>query len=150
MLRDSWEVYFMKMAVAAAGRSTCPKASVGAVVVLDGNVVGTGYNGSPIGMDHCSEIGCAENNGHCFNVVHAEANSLLRSGERANGAVLYCTHRPCLDCCKLIINAGISKVMYRIPYFDSRCSIVDVMVQDQYLEMANIEVKLVEAFNVDI
>lgn len=138
--RKTWDEYFMDLAVATAARSTCPKARVGAVVVNDRNIVGTGYNGAPTGVEHCDKSGCLEIENHCFSVVHAEVNALMRAGNRVGGSTLYSTHRPCLDCCKLIVNAGVRRVAYRVPYLDSRCWVFGIDIQDEYLRQANVAV----------
>lgn len=93
--------------------STCPRLHVGAVVVKNRHVVATGYNGAPRGLPHCDEVGCEIVNNHCIRTVHAEANALIQAGfDRTNGATLYVTHAPCYECAKLIINAGISRVVF--------------------------------------
>jgi dCMP deaminase len=123
MPRVSWDRYFMNLAVQAATRSTCPRKSVGAVVVRDKAVLATGYNGSIRGLPHCSEVGCLMENGHCVRTVHAEANAILqaaRHGVRIEGADLYVTSSPCWDCFKLIANAGIRRVLYGEFYRDER------------------------------
>ena len=100
-MRPNKDHYFSMMASIAATRSTCPKAQVGAVLVREGTVIGTGYNGAPSGFDHCLDIGCAMiNDGErdrCVRTVHAEVNAILQ-GLRAGsvkGTTLYTTHSPC-------------------------------------------------------
>ena len=113
----------MNLAVQAATRSTCPRKSVGAVVVRDKAVLATGYNGSIRGLRHCTEVGCLMENGHCVRTVHAEANALLqaaRHGVRIDQADIYVTASPCWDCFKLIANAGIVRVLYGDFYRDDR------------------------------
>ncbi|HQU34744.1 MAG TPA: dCMP deaminase family protein [Thermoanaerobaculaceae bacterium] len=123
MSRVSWDRYFMNLAVQAATRSTCPRKSVGAVVVRDKALLATGYNGSIRGLAHCAEAGCLMENGHCVRTVHAEANAILqaaRHGVRIEGADIYATASPCWDCFKLIANAGIVRVLYGEFYRDER------------------------------
>ncbi len=123
MARVSWDRYFMNLAVQAATRSTCPRKSVGAVVVRDRAVLATGYNGSIRGLAHCSEVGCLMENDHCVRTVHAEANAILqaaRHGVRIEGADIYVTASPCWECFKLIANAGIRRVLYGEFYRDQR------------------------------
>jgi dCMP deaminase len=113
--RVSWDRYFMNLAVQAASRSTCPRKSVGAVIVRDKAVLATGYNGSIRGLPHCTEVGCLMENSHCVRTVHAEANALLqaaRHGVSIDGADIYVTSSPCWDCFKLIANAGVRRVLY--------------------------------------
>jgi dCMP deaminase len=112
----------MSLAQAAAERSTCPRARVGAVVVKDRQVIATGYNGSASGEWHCLDenVGCEMVGNHCIRTIHAEANAITYAGyERTKGATLYCTHLPCWACSGMIINAGIEKVVYRIDYSKS-------------------------------
>jgi dCMP deaminase len=128
MQRVSWDRYFMNLALQAATRSTCPRKSVGAVIVRDKAILSTGYNGSIRGAPHCTEVGCLMENGHCIRTVHAEANALVqaaRHGTRLEGAEIYVTASPCFNCFKLIANAGIRTVYYGELYRD-----------DQVLELA--------------
>jgi dCMP deaminase len=123
MARISWDRYFMNLAVQAATRSTCPRKSVGAVIVRDKAILATGYNGSIRGLPHCSEIGCLIENDHCVRTVHAEANAILqaaRHGVRIEGADIYITASPCWDCFKLVANAGIERILYGVFYRDER------------------------------
>jgi len=123
MQRVSWDRYFMNLAREAATRSTCPRKSVGALVVRDKAILATGYNGSIRGLPHCTEVGCLMENEHCVRTVHAEANSLLqaaRHGVSIDKADIYVTASPCWDCFKLIANAGIARVVYGEFYRDER------------------------------
>ena len=123
MSRVSWDRYFMNLAVQAATRSTCPRKSVGAIIVRSKAVLATGYNGSLRGLRHCTEIGCLMENDHCVRTVHAEANAILqaaRHGVSIDGADVYVTASPCWDCFKLIANAGIGRVLYGEFYRDER------------------------------
>jgi dCMP deaminase len=123
MPRVSWDRYFMNLAREAATRSTCPRKSVGAVIVRDKALLATGYNGSLRGLPHCTEVGCLMENGHCVRTVHAEANAILqaaRHGVRIEGADVYVTASPCWECFKLIANAGLARVIYGEFYRDER------------------------------
>ncbi len=123
MGRVSWERYFMNLARQAATRSTCPRKSVGAVIVRDKTVLSTGYNGSLRGAPHCDEVGCLMENDHCVRTVHAEANAIIqaaRHGTRLEGAEIYVTASPCFNCFKLIANAGIRRIYYGEFYRDER------------------------------
>lgn len=109
---------FLAIAEVMAQRGTCERAQVGAVIVRDKRVVSTGYNGSPAGLPHCKEAGC-DNTKPCTITVHAEANAIVfaaRHGIPLDGTILYCTHSPCLACSQLIINAGVSEVVYKYAY----------------------------------
>lgn len=123
MQRVSWERYFMNLAVQAATRSTCPRKSVGAVIVRDKTVLSTGYNGSIRGAAHCTEVGCLMENDHCERTVHAEANAIVqaaRHGTRLEGGEIYVTASPCFNCFKLIANAGLKRILYGEFYRDER------------------------------
>jgi dCMP deaminase len=123
MSRVSWERYFMNLAAQAATRSTCPRKHVGAVIVRDRTVLSTGYNGSLRGADHCTDVGCLMDNGHCVRTVHAEANALIqaaRHGVRLEDAEIYITLSPCFSCFKLVANSGIRTIYYGEPYRDER------------------------------
>ena len=127
--RPSWDSYFMQMAQVVAGRSTCLRRQVGAVLVKDKQILSTGYNGSPSGLQHCDEIGClrqslgvpsGERHEIC-RAVHAEQNALVQAakhGVAITGADLYTTHQPCVLCTKLLINAGIIRVIFTHSYPD--------------------------------
>jgi dCMP deaminase len=113
----------MNLAVQAAARSTCPRKTVGAVIVRDKAILATGYNGSLRGLQHCTEIGCLIENDHCVRTVHAEANAILQAakhGVRIEGADIYVTASPCWNCFKLIANAGIGRILYGEFYRDQR------------------------------
>lgn len=127
--RPSWDSYFIQMAQVVAGRSTCLRRQVGAVMVKDKQILSTGYNGSPSGLQHCEEVGClrqslgvpsGERHEIC-RAVHAEQNALVQAakhGVAITGADLYTTHQPCVLCTKLLINAGIKRVVYIHSYPD--------------------------------
>jgi len=121
-LRPSKDEYFLRMAEVAAQRATCTRLSVGAVVVRDDMLISTGYNSAPKGLPHCTEVGCDMEDGHCIRAVHAELNSLLQAafqGTSTRGGTMYVTHLPCKACTKAIINAGITRVVYRELYRNS-------------------------------
>lgn len=114
--RPSWDHLFLAMADLMSFRGTCPARRVGAVITLDNYIIAEGYNGAPRGLVHCVEAGCSPDaHGRCTRAVHAELNALLqaaRMGFRVGGGTLYCTDRPCLNCAKAIVQAGISCVVY--------------------------------------
>lgn len=118
MTRLSRDAMLMAMAGVTAMRSTCLRLHVGAVVARDGRLLGSGYNGAPSGLQHCTPETC--NASHpCLNTVHAEAGLIsfsARHGVRLEGATLYVTHCPCSACAGLILNTGIVRVVYGIPY----------------------------------
>ena len=117
MSRPSTTEYFMKMAYLVATRATCDRAHVGCVLVnSQKRVVATGYNGSPTGAPHCDEAGHDLVDGHCVRTLHAESNAIDYAGRDARGCTLYCTHLPCIDCAKRIVNCGIRAVIFAEAY----------------------------------
>jgi dCMP deaminase len=118
--RPTKENYYMTLAKTVATRGTCPKAHVGALLIKDGSIISTGYNGASVGEPHCSEVGHNQNSdGHCQRAVHAEMNAILQAakhGNSTNGASLYITHFPCNHCLKAIRNAGIKEIVYEKAY----------------------------------
>lgn len=121
-MRPGWDEYFMEVARTVATRATCPRASVGAVIVRDHRILTTGYNGAPRHVAHCSEIGCELVGDHCVRSTHAEANAVVQGalhGVSLDGATVYCTHQPCVNCAKLLISAGIGRIVYRDAYLDA-------------------------------
>jgi dCMP deaminase len=134
LARPSWDDYFMQITFEVATRSTCPRATVGAVVVRDKRILTTGYNGAPTGLPHCTEVGCLMVNGHCVRTLHAEQNAIIQGalhGVDVSGSTLYVTHQPCLICAKMIINAGIQRVVYAGQYPDE--------IARSFLEEAGVE-----------
>ena len=132
--RPSWNEYFMNVAHEVARRSTCERAQVGAVIVKDKRILTTGYNGSPRGLPHCTEVGCLMDNGHCVRTLHAEQNAIIVAalhGVITEGATIYITHQPCFLCAKMIINAGIIQIVYDKEYPDDRAR--------EFLEQAGVE-----------
>lgn len=129
MTRPSWDDYFMSMAVLASSRSTCLRRRVGAVIVLDRMLLSTGYNDTPRGLPNCGDGGCPRcagavppGTGHetCL-CIHAEQNAIIQAayhGVAIANATLYCTHHPCLVCAKMIVNAGLKRVVYAGDYPD--------------------------------
>lgn len=130
MERPSWDEYFMEMALLTAKRSTCMRRNVGAVIVQDKHIIATGYNGAPKGIPHCEEIGgclreqmkipSGERHELC-RALHAEQNAIIQAATLAQsieGASIYITNQPCVICAKMIINAGIKRIVVREGYPD--------------------------------
>ncbi len=127
--RPSWDRYFMDICTLVASRSTCLRRQVGAVIVKDKRILTTGYNGAPSGLKHCEESGClreelkvpsGERHELC-RALHAEMNALLQAahyGISVSGGIMYCTDQPCVICAKMILNAGIKKVIIKSSYPD--------------------------------
>ena len=127
-----------------ARRSTCLRRQVGAILVKDKRILATGYNGAPSGLKHCEEVGClradtsipsGQRHELCRG-LHAEQNAIIQAayhGFSIRGATLYCTNKPCVICSKMLINAGIKKILYEDGYDDQ--------LADQMLTEADIEVE---------
>jgi deoxycytidylate deaminase len=127
--RPSWDEYFMSMAVLSSARSSCLHFRVGAIIVLNNHIIGTGYNGAPPGIKkNCLEVGCNKENlgmknfrqafdvGKCIG-VHAEMNALANlSREIHKGATIYVTIFPCPSCAKNLLAYNISRVVYKREY----------------------------------
>jgi dCMP deaminase len=125
--RPGWDEYFMSIAQVVASRSNCVKRKVAAIIVKDRRIISTGYNGTPRGTRNCNEGGCPR----CNNLAasgtaldeclcsHGEENAITQAayhGTSLKGTVLYSTFSPCLLCTKMIINAGITEVVYNHEY----------------------------------
>ncbi len=127
--RPDWDDYFMEFAEVAKSRSTCLRRRVGAIIVKDKRILATGYNGAPSGIEHCSVHGClrqrlnipsGERHELCRG-IHAEQNAIVQAaylGVSISGATLYCTNQPCILCAKMIINAGIERIVVKEGYPD--------------------------------
>ena len=120
----------MEMAELARQRSTCLRRGGGAVIVKDNRVIATGYNGVPKGIRHCEETGCLRQqlnvpSGKMHELcrgLHAEQNAIIQAacmGSSIEGGTLYCTTQPCVICTKMIINAGIKRVVIKESYPDA-------------------------------
>jgi dCMP deaminase len=127
--RPGWDEYFMGIVDLVAQRSTCVRRQVGAVIVKDKNILATGYNGAPRGLAHCADVGClrdqlnvpsGEKHELCRG-LHAEQNAIIQAayhGVGISGATIYTATFPCVICAKMIINAGIVRIVYRERYDD--------------------------------
>ena len=128
--RPDWDHYFMQMAELTAQRSTCLRRNVGAVIVKDKHIIATGYNGAPRGIAHCDEKGgclreklgvpSGERHELC-RALHAEQNAIIQAatlGQSIEGATIYITNQPCVICAKMIINAGIDRIVVKDGYPD--------------------------------
>ncbi|WP_448589670.1 deoxycytidylate deaminase [Thermodesulfobium sp.] len=129
-MRPDWDSYFMKIAYLVATRSTCIRRKVGAVIVKDKRILSTGYNGAPSGLLHCLDIGClrdkmnipsGERQELCRG-LHAEQNAIIQGamyGVSLMGSTIYVTNQPCITCAKMLIQAGIVKIIYQGDYPDT-------------------------------
>ena len=129
MTRPSWDEYFLDIVIRVARRSTCLRRQTGAVIVKDKRILATGYNGAPMGLAHCSEVGCLRDERNIESGarhelcrgLHAEQNAVIQAalhGVSIKGAVIYCTHQPCTLCAKMIINSGIRDIFFISSYPD--------------------------------
>ncbi len=139
--RPTWDEYFMGIARLVATRSTCLRRQVGAVLVKEKRILATGYNGAPSGVPHCTLETCLRSVGNIpsgqnqelCRGLHAEQNVIIQAalhGVSTKNSTLYCTHKPCVLCAKMIINAGVVRVVYENPYPDP--------LADQLLEEAQV------------
>ncbi len=131
--RPSWDEYFMDITCLVAKRATCLRRAVGAIIVKDRRVLATGYNGAPSNVRHCAQTGClrqqmnvpsGERHELCRG-IHAEQNAIIQAayhGVSIKGATLFCTNLPCSICAKMIINAGIVRIVYQSGYADTLSS----------------------------
>ena len=120
--RPNWDEYFLKLAMLASERATCPRMHCGCVLVKNKNVVATGYNGSIPGDDHCEDVGCIVVDNHCLRTNHAEMNALMQAAKLGNsveGAAVYVTNMPCTTCAKALIAAGIKRVVIFSDFHDT-------------------------------
>jgi dCMP deaminase len=133
--RPSWDEYFMKLAQVVRLRADCTRRKVGALIVKDKRIITTGYNGTPHGIKNCSEGGCErcqkrdqgkidwyEYEESCV-CIHAEQNAVIQAGylgTSTKGATLYTTANPCSSCAKMLINAGIVRVVYQDRHHDKK------------------------------
>lgn len=130
--RPSIDSVLINVAIEFSKRSTCDRAAVGCVIATsDGRVLSTGYNGSAAGMPHCSDAGhIIDESGSCIRTIHAEMNAVAHAakhGVKLAGAVAYCTHRPCVNCAKVLTAAGIARVVYVREYHAARQDVYDAL-----------------------
>lgn len=131
--KPSWDEYFMSLAEVVKSRADCLRRRVGSIVVKDLRIMATGYNGTPHGIADCSKGGCfrckrrdsgelqsGEREESCV-CIHAEQNVIIQAaylGLSTKGATIYSTANPCSSCCKMIINAGIVRVVCKQTHHD--------------------------------
>lgn len=146
--RVSWDEYFMEIAEIVKTRSTCLRRQVGAVIVKDHRIITTGYNGAPAGLKHCTEIGGCERarlnipsgqRHELCRALHAEQNAIIQAakiGVSTEGATIYITLQPCVICAKMLVNAGIKRIVFKGEYPDALSKAI--------LEEAEIELVVME------
>jgi dCMP deaminase len=141
--RPAWDDYFLDIVGLIAKRATCLRRRVGAALVRDRRILSTGYNGAPSGLQHCLTIGClreqknipsGERHELCRG-LHAEQNAIIQAalhGVSVKGATLYCTNQPCIICAKMIINAGIIRIVVQGDYHDD---LAEEMLKESEIEV---------------
>ena len=127
--RPDWDQYFLEIADVVAKRSTCLRRQIGALIVKDRRILTSGYNGAPSGLEHCLETGCLRDQlripsgtrHEICRALHSEMNAIIQAaqyGVSTKGATLYCTNQPCSVCARMLINAGITRIVYTGDYPD--------------------------------
>lgn len=147
-MRVSWDEYFMQIAEIAKTRSTCLRRQVGAVIVHENRIITTGYNGAPSGLRHCTEIGGCERERlgipsgqrhELCRALHAEQNAIIQAakiGVSTEGCTIYITLQPCVICAKMLVNAGIVRIVHKGEYPDE--------LSRSMLEEAGIEIVVMD------
>lgn len=162
--RPSWDEYFFEIMKAIAKRGTCSRGRSGCVIAKDNQLISAGYVGSPVGEDHCDDVGHlyqkrydadGSYSVHCVRTVHAEQNAICQAAKRGvsiDGATLYCQMTPCPVCAKMIVNSGIERVVCLKKYHDgaeaerlfARAGIALVFASEELEEYENIGTKTKE------
>lgn len=151
--RIPWNQYFMLQAVLLSLRSTCERLLVGAILVRDKRVIAGGYNGAVSGDDHCIDVGCYVVDGHCLRTIHAEMNAVLQCskfGIPTDGAEIYVTDFPCLQCTKSLLQAGIKKIYYMRNYHNDDYAIRLLKRKKVAVEQVKVEPKYLNTVSINI
>lgn len=151
--RIPWNQYFMLQAVLLSLRSTCERLSVGAILVRDKRVIAGGYNGAVSGDDHCIDVGCYVVDGHCLRTIHAEMNAVLQCskfGIPTDGAEIYVTDFPCLQCTRSLLQAGIKKIYYMRNYHNDDYAIRLLKRKKVAVEQVKVEPKYLNTVSINI
>lgn len=123
-IRLPLEETFLRIAFEWSHRSTCSsRIAVGAVVVNDlKQIIASGYNGAPRGIEHCNDVGCLmDDGGHCIRAIHAETNAIIQCAQNGVSTIatkVYVTHSPCFHCARHLIQAGVEEIIYAWEYKD--------------------------------
>lgn len=150
--RIGWDQYFMIQAALLASRSTCTRLSVGAVLVRDKRIIAGGYNGSVSGDDHCIDEGCYLRDGHCVRTIHAEMNAILQCakfGMSTDGASLYVTDFPCLQCTKSLLQAGIREINYIRNYHNDDYAMKLIKLKNVRLRQIKLDDNILDEVHLD-
>ena len=145
-MRDNIDLYFMKMTYLISERSTCLKRKVGCAIVKNKILISSGYNGVPSKLPHCTtclrqdmNIPSGEKTELC-KACHAEQNAIIsaaRYGSSIDGSTLYCTTQPCIICAKMIVNAGIKRIVYNEDYAKGFDELTKFILQNIIVEKIN-------------
>ena len=146
MNRPNWDQYFMKITEDVSERAICVKRKVGALIVKDNRILASGYNGAPKGFNHCTEQTCLRKqmqvpSGQRHELcrgLHAEQNAIIQAawhGVQIAGGTLYCNYQPCVICVKMLINAGIKRIVYTGGYPDELAA---EMLKESGLEVVKV------------
>ena len=138
--RPKWDEYFLKLAMLASERSTCPRMHCGCVLVKDRFVLATGYNGSLPHQPHCEDVGCLIVDNHCVRTNHAEINALVQAavhGISTKGSTAYITNMSCTTCSKALIAAGIKRV---VVFSDFHDTLATKFYNESGVEIKNLEI----------
>ncbi len=150
--------YFISIAKLVANRSTCIRRDVGAVLVKDGHIVSTGYNGPPSGFKHCTKDSCVRakynipsgQKPHLCRAIHAEVNCIIQAalhGTSIDGNItMYCTTYPCINCLKIVMNAKIG-TLFVLEDYDKENKIRDEMIKESNLKIVKMDVLTEEELN---
>lgn len=125
MKNRDFDKYFLELTEKVGEMSTCDRGHVGCILVREKRILSTGYAGAPQGMGHCDELGHMMYNDHCLRTVHAEQNAIIqcaKHGVSTQGATAYVSMVPCFHCAKMMVNAGIVKVVAAYEYHNSGLS----------------------------
>lgn len=158
-IRKDWDTYFMDIAHMASTRSRCLRRKVGAVLVQGKKLLGTAYNGAPMGIEDCSEAGCMlveeyeselmdgneqlVKKERCIRTIHAEQNLLLFTDRSdREGAIVYVTDQPCWTCSNMLANSGVIEIVYHRPYMK------DSEKTTKLMEQCGIAIRRLEAYSV--
>lgn len=146
-MRPDWDTYFLELTNIVKKRSTCLRRHVGALIVKENHILSTGYNGVPTKITHCSEVGClreklkvpsGERHELCRG-LHAEQNAIIQAalhGVSIKDATIYTNTKPCSICTKMIINAGIKRIVYEVYYEDK---LADDLLSETDIELCQIK-----------
>ncbi len=127
-VRPNWDEYFMDVVRAVAKRGTCNRGRTGCAIVRNNQILATGYVGSPIGQPHCDDAGHqiertkhldGVERDHCVRTIHAEVNAIIQAAKHGisiDGGTVYCKLEPCPTCAKMLVNAGIKRVVCERKY----------------------------------